>query len=153
MLVEVQVTINGSKEAVWAAITNIENASKTIRGILKTEVVEKPANGLVGLRWRETRMLFGEPATVEKQITDAAENEFYKTRAEDSGFVFLSTIRISESTGGITLTSCHETKPQGIIAKLKSLPMFLFKGVIKKALLQDLNDIKSAVEKGISTAP
>ena len=147
MLVEVQATINGSKAAIWAAITDIENASETISGIEKIEVLEKPANGLVGLKWRETRMLFGEPASAEKWITDAAENEFYKTRAEDNGFVFLSTIRISESSGGITLTSSHETKPQGIVARLKSMPMFLFKGVIKKALLQDLNDIKSAVEQ------
>src|SRR5438046_817417 len=66
MIVEAQVTINGSKAAIWAAITNIENASETISGIEKIEVVEKPANGLVGLRWRETRMLFGKPATVEK---------------------------------------------------------------------------------------
>jgi hypothetical protein len=147
MIVEVQVTINGSKAAVWAAITNIENASAIVSGILKIEVLEKPANGLVGLKWRETRMLFGEPATADKWITDAAENEFYKTRAEDNGFVFLSTMRILASSGGITLTSCHETKPQGVVARLKSLPMFLFKGVIRKALLQDLTDIKSAVEK------
>src|SRR5499426_1617020 len=134
MLVEVQVTINGSKAATWAAITNIENASETISGIKKIEVLEKPANGLVGLRWRETRILFGKPATVEKWITDAAENEFYKTRAEDGGFVFLTTNHISDSGRGITLTSAHETKPQGIVAKLKATPMFLFKGVIKKAL-------------------
>jgi hypothetical protein len=30
--------------------------------------------------------------------------------------------------------------------------MFLFKGVVKKALLQDLNDIKSAVEQERSIA-
>ena len=148
MIVEAQVTINGSKAAVWAAITNIENASKTISGIEKIEVVKKPANGLVGLKWRETRMLFGKPATVEKWITDAAENEFYKTKAEQDGFVFLSTTIISESSGGITLTGSHDSKPQGIVAKLMSIPMgVLFKGVAKKALLQDLNDIKAAVEQ------
>ena len=147
MIVEAQVTINGSKAAIWAAISNIENAAAFIRGIEKIEVVEKPAHGLVGLRWRETRKLFGESTAVEKWITDAAENEFYKTRAEDSGFVFLTTNKISESSGGMTLTSSHETKPQGIVARLKSLPMFLFKGVIKKAILQDLNDIKVAVEQ------
>src|SRR5215813_11815472 len=91
MIVEVQVAINGSKAAVWAAITNIENASKIISGILNIEVLEKPANGLVGLKWRETRMLFGKPATVEKWITDAAENVFYKTKAESDGFVFICT--------------------------------------------------------------
>jgi hypothetical protein len=152
MLVEVQVTINGSKAAVWAAITNIEHASKIISGILNIEVVNKPANGLVGLRWRETRMLFGKSATVEKWITDAAENEFYKTRAEDNGFVFLTTIRIFEGSGGITLISSHDSKPQGFVARMMSLPMFLFKGVARKALLQDLNDIKAAVEREGSVA-
>ena len=149
MIVEAQVTINGSKAAVWAAITNIENASETISGIEKIEVLEKPANGLVGLKWRETRMLFGKPATAEKWITDAAENEFYKTKAEDNGFVFLSTMSISESSGGMTLASSHDSKPQSIVAKLMSIPMGLFfRGVIKKALLQDLSDIKAAIEQG-----
>jgi len=147
MIVEAQVTINGSKAAIWAAITNIENASETFSGIENIEVLEKPANGLVGLRWRETRMYFGKPATVEKRITDAAENEFYKTRAESDGFVFLSAMSISESSAGVTLTSSHDSKPQGIVATLKSIPMPLFKGMVKKALLQDLNDVKSAVER------
>jgi hypothetical protein len=148
MIVEVQVTINGSRAAIWAVITNIENAAETISGIQNIEVLEKPANGLVGLKWRETRMLFGKPASAEKWITDAAENEFYKTRAEDGGFVFLSTMRISQSSGGITLTSSHDSQPQSIVAKLMSIPMgLLFKGVAEKALLQDLNDIKSAVEQ------
>jgi hypothetical protein len=147
MIVEVQVTITGSRAAIWAAITDIENASEIISGIQNIEVLEKPANGLVGLRWRETRILFGKPATVEKWITDAVENEFYKTRAEDNGFVFSTTMRISQSGGGITLTSSHDSKPQGIVARFMSLPMFLFKGVMKKAIVQDLNDIKSAVER------
>jgi hypothetical protein len=147
MIVEARITINGSRAAVWAAITNIENASEIISGIENIEVLEKPANGLVGLRWRETRMLFGKPATAEKWITDAAEKEFYKTRAEDRGVVFTTTMRISESNGSITLTSSHDSEPQGIVARLMSLPMFLFKGVAQKAILQDLNDIKSAVEQ------
>ena len=147
MVVEAQVTINGSKAAIWAAITNIEKAAEVISGIEKIEVVEKPAGRLVGLKWRETRMLFGKPATVEKWISDAAENEFYTTRAEDGGFLFLTTNRISESGAGVALTGIHETKPRGFVAALKSLPMVFFRGVIKKAILQDLNDIKSAVER------
>jgi hypothetical protein len=149
MLVEAQVTINGSKAAIWAAITDIANAAEMISGIENIEVLEKPASGLVGLKWRETRMLFGKPATAEKWVTDAAENEFYKTRAEDGGFVFLTTMSISESRGGMTLTSSHDSKPQTMVARLMSLPMgLLFKGVAKKAILQDLNDYKSAVEQG-----
>jgi hypothetical protein len=147
MIVEAQVTIKGSKAAIWAAITDIEKAAETISGIKKIEVVEKPANGLVGLKWRETRLLFGKAATVEKWITDAAENQFYKTKAESDGFVFITTKTISESSGGVALTEAHDSRPQSFVKKL-SLPMlFLFRGVMKKAILQDLNDIKAAVEQ------
>jgi hypothetical protein len=93
-------------------------------------------------------MYFGKPATVEIWITDAVENEYYKTRAESDGYLFLSTMSISESSDGITLTSTHDYKPQSIAAKLKSISMVFFKGMIKKILLQDLKDIKSAVERG-----
>ena len=147
MLIEAQVTINGSKAAIWAVITNIENAAEICSGIEKIEVLEKPANGIVGLKWRETRMLFGKPAAVDKWITDAAESEFYKTRAEDGGFVFLTTKRISESSGGMTLTESHESKPQSLRAKLSIPMLFLFKGMVRKLLLKDLNDIKAAVEQ------
>jgi len=153
VLVEVQVTINGSKAAIWAAIIDIENAAEIISGIERVEVLEKPASGLVGLKWRETRMLFGKPATADKWITDVVENEFYKTRAESHGFVFLSTITISEGGGGITLASSHDSIPQRFVARLQSIPMgIFFKGVAKKALLQDLNDIKFAVERDRSSA-
>jgi carbon monoxide dehydrogenase subunit G len=149
MLVEARVTVNGSKAAIWAAITDVENAANIISGIENIEVLGKPATGLVGLRWRETRMLFGKPATAEKWITEAVENEFYKTRAEDGGFVFITTMSISEAgNGGTTLTSSHDSRPQSIVARFMSIPMRLFfKGVIKKAALQDLNDIKAVVER------
>lgn len=147
MTVEAQITINGSKAAVWAATTDIERFAQVLSGVEQIEVVERPATGLNGLRWRETRILFGKPATVEKRITEAKENEYFTTRAEDSGFVFITTNRLAGSDGSVTLTGIHETQPQGFAAKLKSLPMIFFKGVIKKAILQDLNDITQAVEQ------
>ena len=149
MIVEAQVTIDGSKAAAWAAITDIEHAAAFVSGIKGIEIVEKPASGLVGLKWRETRVLFGKPATAEKWITRAVENESYETKAEDGGFVFVTTKRLSQNGGGVTLTESHESRPQGIAASLMAIPMRLFfTGVIKKALLQDLNDIKAAVEAG-----
>ncbi|MBK9193599.1 MAG: hypothetical protein IPO17_01150 [Flavobacteriales bacterium] len=66
MIVEAHVTINASKAAVWAATTDIERFAQVLSGVEKIEVVEKPATGLVGLKWKETRILFGKPATVEK---------------------------------------------------------------------------------------
>lgn len=148
MNVEAQISIAGSTAAVWAAIADIENAAALIGGIEKIEILERPTSGLVGLKWRETRILFGKPASVDKSITEAVEREFYRTRAEDSGFVFVTTQRISAGQDRVTLTSSHETLPRGFVARLQAIPMQLFfKGVIRKAILQDLNDIKAAVER------
>lgn len=148
MLVQAKLTMNGGKAAVWRAVTDIENASDIISGIEKIEILEKPASGLVGLRWRETRILFGEPATVEKWVTDSAEHEFYTTRAEQQGFVFLTTTRLAEEGGGVAVTSSHDSLPQTFAARLQAIPMGLFfKGAIRKAIMQDLNDIKAAVER------
>lgn len=148
MIVRAEVTIHASRTAIWSAISEIERAGEILSGVEKIEILEKPSRGLVGLKWRETRMLFGKPASADKWITEAVENEFYKTRAESDGFVFLSTISISEDSNGIILTSVHDSKPQRLVTRLLSVPMmFLFKGVARKALMQDLNDIKSAVER------
>ncbi len=148
MVVDAHVTVNGTRAATWAAMTDVENAATMLSGVEKIEIVEKPANGLVGLRWRETRMLFGKPATAEKWITEAVNEEFYKTRSESDGFVFLSTTSISEGDGGIRLTTSHASVPQTFVARVQAIMMgVLFKGVIRKALLQDLNDIKARVER------
>lgn len=149
MIVDAEITINGSVTATWRAITDIEHAASILRGVERIEILERPPNGLVGLKWRETRLLFGKPASVDKWITDAVEPDVYRTRAEDGGFVFLTTLRISPSGDGVALTSVHETMPQGLVATLQSIPMrVFFRGVIRKAILQDLGDIKAAVERG-----
>lgn len=147
MTVEAHLSIHASKAAVWAATTDIAHFAQLLSGVEKIEILERPATGLVGLKWRETRILFGKPAAVEKWITEAKEHEFYRTRAEQDGFVFITTNRLSGSDGNVTLTGVHETRPQGLAAKLKSLPMVFFRGVIKKAILQDLNDVKAEVER------
>ena len=146
MIVEAAVTVAGSRTAVWAVITDIEHAATTYSGIEKIEVIERPLSGLAGLKWRETRVLFGKPAAVEKWITDAAEPDYYIARAESDGFVFVSTKRLSEHDGVVTLTESHESLPQTLMARLQMIPMALFfKGVIRKAILQDLHDVNAAV--------
>jgi len=149
MLVEAQVSINAPRAAVWAVMADIANAAQTCSGIEKIEILEKPAQGLVGLKWRETRILFDKPASADKWITEAVESEFYKTKAEDGGFQFVSTLRLSEGPGGgVMLTSIHDSLPQTFMARIMSIPMRLFfKGVARKALVQDLNDIKAAAER------
>ena len=148
MIVEAQVTINAPKAAVWAVITDIENAAATIGGIETIEVLERPDDGLVGLKWRETRTMMGKTCTEDMWVTEAIENDAYKVRAESHGFVYLSTLSLAERDGRTTLTMSHDSQPQGFMARLLSVPMGLaFKGTMKKAFGKDLEDIKAAAER------
>jgi len=90
MKLEAKVCIDGTKEQIWQVITDIENSVNIIQAIEEIEVLEKPAEGLVGLKWRETRTMFGQTATEVMWITDAKENEFYQTRAENHGAIYVS---------------------------------------------------------------
>lgn len=147
MNIEAHVTIDGTKEAIWSVITDIPNAAETISGIDSVEILENRSDGLVGLRWRETRTLFGKSATEEMWITDAAEHEYYKTRAESHGCVYKSSFVITGQNGSNLLTMTFVSEPQGFMTKLLTLPMGItFKPMLKKAILKDLQDIKAAVE-------
>lgn len=147
MTVQAQVTIEASKQAVWAAISDIENAAQRISGIESVEILEKPSAGLVGLKWKEARTFLGKTATEVMWITDCVENEYYKTRAESHGSIYICKLSVTEADGHSTLTMTHECKAVSFMAKLMAGPMaLLFNGTFRKMLTKDLNDIKSAVE-------
>jgi hypothetical protein len=152
MTVEAQINIIGTRPEIWKVITNIHDAAGLISGIESIEILHQPENGLVGLKWRETRMYFGKPSAIDKWITEADEGNYFKTRAEMEGYIFTTTLTLSGNNGNHLLTSSHETTPIGLLARIKSLPMVFFKGMLKKAILQDLRDLKTAVEGQIPGA-
>lgn len=148
MNVSVSVYINASKEDVWKVISDIPNSNKVISGIEEIKVIDLPESGLLGLKWQETRTLFGKTATEIMWITEVVENEYYNTRAESHGAIYESTISIHQNEGQTNLTMDFGGKPVKLGAKIMSALMgWMFKGATIKALQQDLNDIKTFVEQ------
>lgn len=148
MKLSVQVEINDSKERVWNAISDIENSVHMISGIEKIEVLEKPEADFVGFKWRETRTMFGKEATEVMWITDSVENDYYQTRAESHGSVYISRLSVADSGDGCILTMGFDGEPQTVGAKIMdALTGFIFKSATIKALQKDLEDIKATVEK------
>jgi len=140
--------INGTKEAIWKVITDLENSDKNINAITKVEVLNKPSKDILGFKWRETRTMFGKEATEVMWITDYKENEYYKTRAESHGAIYLTTISIKEKNNSCALSMGFEGISVSFLAKIGSA--IFGKMMIKsteKALLDDLNDIKNIVEQ------
>ncbi len=143
----VDVHIDGTKEQVWRVISDIENSPGTISGIEKIEVLEKPESGLVGLKWEETRSLFGRTATEIMWITDAEPGAWYRTRAESHGAVYVSSLALEEENGGTRLAMEFDSQPQTLGTKLMAATIGrLFMKATREAIEQDLRDIKAAVE-------
>ena len=154
MNITVQVPINGSREGIWEVITDFENWTDTMSAIEEIEILEQPESGLVGLKWKETRTMFGKSATEVMWITDVVENESYDVRAESHGAVYSSKLSIVEEGGSLILRMDFGGEAQTFMAKLMSAAMgVFFKGATKKALLQDLADVKAAVESGRQAGP
>lgn len=139
--------INASKEAVWAVICDIENADKNISGINKVEILDQPKDGIVGLKWRETRTMFGKEATEVMWVTDAETNKYYRTRAESHGAIYISTMSIEDRGDTSIISMGFEGEAVTFGAKVGN---FIFgKMMLKsteKALMVDLEDIKKVVE-------
>jgi len=141
------ISINAPRESVWKAISNIENAVNVISGIEKIEILEKPDQGLVGLKWEETRTLFGKTATEVMWITDAVENSYYHTRAESHGAVYITHLTLEENAGVTTFTMSFNGEPQTLSGKIMMFLMgWMFVKATREALEKDLEDIKVYAE-------
>lgn len=148
MKMSLSIPIDASPKKVWSIISDIENSADTISGIDKVEVLE-PAKGpsITGLKWKETRTMFGKEATEVMWITDAKAPEHYDTRAESHGSVYTTRLSLEPAGKGATLTMSFEGVPQTFGAKVVwVLTGWMAKGAVRKAFQADLDDIKKAAE-------
>lgn len=148
MKVSTDIYIEQPVERVWQAITDIENCQSMISGIIGLEVLYQPDNQFVGLKWKETRLMFGKEATETMWVTDAVENKYYQTRAESHGSVYISRLSVENQGIGTVLTMEFTGQAQSLIMKILSLLMTPFmKKPMVNMLDQDLQDIKVYLEK------
>ena len=139
--------INKPIKEVWETVVDFENCSNYIKSIIHLEIIDQPKDTLIGFKWKETRVMFGKEATETMWITDYVENEYYQTRAESHGSVYLSRISLKSIGDNTKLTMSFTAEAQSFFVKMLSACMGIFmKGPMKKALNKDLEDIKSHLE-------
>lgn len=147
MKLTIDIEIKAPKEKVWKVITDIENSVNTISGIDKIEILNKPKDTVVGLKWKETRTIFGKSATETMWITEATENNYYKTRAESNGAIYQTILKLSEKENTTFLTMEFSTEAITVRGKIMA---FIFGRMLnktmKKLIKKDLIDIKTTVE-------
>lgn len=149
MKISVNTTINAESALVWQTITDFEHCPQWMNGILDLQVLERPEGSLVGFKWQETRELFGKQATETMWITDCVDGEFYRTRAENHGAIYVSELTVTPQGDKTLLTMDFSGHADSFWVNLLSSVMGIF---MKKSMInmieKDLADIKAHVESG-----
>lgn len=145
MKIEVNEHINAPVEKVFAVFADIENAAQHISGIEKIEIVSDTKYGK-GTQWRETRTMFGQKATEEMTITEFVEEKYYLVEAESHGTHYKTTFTFTQKEQGTDVMMIFEGIPLTTTSKIMNMFSFIMTGATKKALHQDMVDLKRVCE-------
>lgn len=146
MKVEGTEVIDMAPPRVFEVFSDIEKAAERIDGIAKVEILSTVRHGM-GLRWRETRVMFGKEATEEMEFIGFDEPAEYVVEAESHGTHYLSTYSFEELGPGQTkVTWTFEGTPKSFFAKLMSPLAWAFKGTVAKMLRKDVLELKRFIE-------
>ena len=147
MTVTAELKIAAPIERVWELFTDFPKAANRIKGITKMEFLEKDGRAEVGMKWRETRVMFGKEATEVMWITSLEPNRSYVVEAESHGVHYTSTYTFRSTDGGTEVTLTFGGEPQTFVARVMGAIMGpLMSGTIKKMLLADMTDLKNIAE-------
>lgn len=146
MTITVSEEIDASRDRIWNVITDIDSWADTITGIVSIEVIDRPEVGVVGLKWREKRVLFGKEALETMWISAAETNRWYETTAENHGAIYSTRMSLDDSNDKISLTMTFAAKPTTVAARLMSLMSFMFNGAMRKMMQKDLSDVRRIAE-------
>ena len=137
-----------SPEQVWAVMTDIEGATETLSGVTVIERLDDGTGFGPGLRWRETREVFGKEATEELEVTAVDPGRSYTVEADSGGTHYRSVLTVEPAAGGAVITMTFGAEQTGgrIASFLTRTVGRLFQGPTRKALQQDLDDIAAAAE-------
>jgi carbon monoxide dehydrogenase subunit G len=140
------VSINATPQAVFAACTDFANAPERVKGIVRVEMLTDGPVGL-GTKFKETRIMFKREATETMEVTAYEPPHRVQLSANSCGAEFHSEFKITPEGNGSRVDVTMTTKPLSLFAKLMSPLSFLMVGTMKKCLQDDLEDIKSYLEK------
>ncbi len=147
MRVSASQPIRAPRARVFEVFTDIEHCAGRIKGIKKVEITSAVRAG-VGLRWRETRLMFGKDATAELEITALDAPRSYRVESRVDGTLYISTFEFAEGAdaGSTVVTWLHDSKAITFGAKFMTPLLFLFKRTMVKLMKKDLAELAGFLE-------
>jgi carbon monoxide dehydrogenase subunit G len=147
MKVDVSKQIDAPVERVFEVFTDLHHAAERIAGIVSVEVLtDGPFT--VGTRWKETRKMMGKLATETMWITAVEPSRSYTAEAESCGTHYTSTYTFESENGTTRVTMSFRGRPMTLLAKLMSPLGYFMTGMIRKMLVEDMDDLAAVCEAG-----
>ena len=137
-------------DTVWAVLTDIPEAHRTLSGVLAVEILT-PGPYQPGLRWRETRRMFGMKATEEMMVQSAEPPHSTTIVAENGGTEYKTVFTITpDADGGSTLRmrfGAHTAHAPAVSRVVMSVMGRFAERSTRKTMEQDLADIAAEAER------
>ena len=137
-------------QTVWAVLTDIPSAHRTLSGVLAIEILT-PGPYVPGLRWRETRKMFGIKATEEMMVLTSEPPHSTVLVAQNGGTEYKTAFTITpDADGGSTLRMRFgaETAHAPAASRVAMAVMGRFaEKATRKTMEQDLADIAAEAER------
>lgn len=148
MEIVVQRHVAASPQRVRDIVTAIEASPGVISAVEGVERLDQGAGFDVGMRWRETRTMFGRQATEEMAVTAVDAPRSYTTTSVNGATTCTSTISVQPGgRDGCVLRMSFAGRSSGVVNRLLAATVGrLFAGATRRALRQDLDDIADHAE-------
>lgn len=137
--------INAPIHVTFDLFSDVTQIAERVEGIQTVEMLSETVQG-VGTRWRETRVMFGQTATEEMEISDFQPNKSYDVVAESNGTKYHTQYTFAERDGVTFVEMVFSGTPTTTAGRVMSVFNFLFAGATRKALEADMDDLKRIAE-------
>ncbi len=136
-------TINAPIDLVFKTVADINLFSQAVPRIMKVEFLSDVKSG-VGTRFRETRVMKGQEATTELEVTEYIPNDHVRIVADSHGTVWDTVFTVKSEKAQTELTVAMDAKPYKLAPKIINP---LLSGMVKRAIEQDMDAVKTFCEK------
>lgn len=138
--------INAPIDKVWDVITDIDRAPDTITAIESVERLPGPSTFDIGLRWRETRTMFGKPTTAELEVVRVEPQREYTVVSRGASTDFESVMCLESTGDGTTVTMTLSAVAKTMWARFMERTIGrIFRRASRRMLMADLDDIADSL--------
>ncbi|MEZ5977585.1 MAG: SRPBCC family protein [Planctomycetota bacterium] len=145
--ITIERTIAAPPEKVFAASSSVHTWADVVPAITKVEVLTEGPVGK-GTRFRETRTMFGRPATEEMEFLEFDPPRGYTLGAESHGCRYRTRFDVVPDGANTRLVMRFEAEPLTVFAKVMSVLMRPMMKKMADMCGKDLDAIKAHVESG-----